>query len=671
MNAHRRLNAVSLLATLALSIAPQAGAQNDVDKSSFAKLVPADVGLYVEARLAEELIIQLTEPHIWSGLANLVGQPATPDDVEEWRRRIRATVGMEPARAVRALFGERVAFVAGSPDRAVDPVVLCRPSGVEADDFLRRLGRKDSQSLNPADPKGPVIWALGGNLGVVSIGNRAMAFGDIATDAMLRRVATFALKSDPRESLMGDDVFRKLAQRADESEAHAILFARLNAISTAAPFTALAPFRDASAMMVTMREQRGVMRFTLVGDQSKVDAPPERGRSVELLGRLPRASLVAWSRSIDYAALKSAYEALPERTPVRQIAAQLNLDGAEILGALRGDTCVAIGPGAPEGDAPPPPAVAVLLRANPRPLTDALDTFANTAVPLFNIAALRRGTPPLVAPTTERIEGAEVTSFELSGVADLLNASALRKVTLCWTATDDLLIVATDRAWLREVLAAQRCATTLSDAFDRAEHKLSSRGETTIYANAGGISDLAHRWLRHLQTTAPDAIEGVWWPAPGAGRPRLGIDVNENTERLRLDVTKVAAGLPCEGRLRVGDAIVGVSGKRFTESPIAEMTAVVDHPPGRWIELLVEREGGLITQRIPMPGIDPIDALKRVAALGGVVRQAFYQDEPTPEGPVGSLTIELQRPGSSHPPEPHTPRQPDLAQDASGKPQGG
>lgn len=670
VNARRRPSVVTVVAACALLAAAPLIAQDKSDQSALTRLVPADIGLYVEARLAEELIIQLTEPHIWSGLANLVGQPATPDDVEEWRRRIRATVGMEPARAVRALFGERVAFVARSPDRAVDPVVLCRPTGVDADDFLRRLGKAESRSIDPTDPRAPVIWALGGNLGVAALG-KTLAFGDaVAPDALLRRIATFASRSETRESLAESATFRKLARRADESEAHAILFARLS--SDRSPPMTLAPFRAAESVLVTMREQRGAMRFTIVGDQPERSRPTSPARAVELLARLPRATLFAWSRAFDYAAVRKDFEALPARAPVRQITEQLGLDAPEILGALRGDTCVAIGPGAAQGEAPPPPAVALLLRCKPQPLLDALETLTNTAVPLINIAALRRGTAPLAAPTTERIEGAEVFALELAGLADLLNAPTLRKATLCWTASDDLLIVATDRAWLREIIAAQRGAASLAESFDRVGHGLEPRGETTFYANAGAISDLSHRWLRHLQNVAPGSIENVWWRPPGAGRPRLGVDVNEDVEKLRLEVTKVTPGLPCDGRLRPGDIILGVSGKRFATRPIHELTAAVDHPPaGRWIELLIEREGAIIAQRIPMPGIDPVDALKRIAALGGVARQLFYQDELTPEGAVGRLTIELQKPGSSQPPEDHAPRLPDLAQDAAPDSRGG
>src|SRR5262245_22541511 len=59
-----------------------------------ARSVPADVGFFVEIREAPDLLTTLTEPQIWTALAEFAGQPARPEDAEEWRKQIQQTIKM-------------------------------------------------------------------------------------------------------------------------------------------------------------------------------------------------------------------------------------------------------------------------------------------------------------------------------------------------------------------------------------------------------------------------------------------------------------------------------------------------------------------------------------------------------------------------------------------------
>ena len=88
--------ALAIVGVLALSQPGQARAEE-----SLARHVPAEVGLFVEARGAGDLLTRFTDPQVWSTLAELAGQPARPEEVAEWRRRIRQTVKMEPEEAIR------------------------------------------------------------------------------------------------------------------------------------------------------------------------------------------------------------------------------------------------------------------------------------------------------------------------------------------------------------------------------------------------------------------------------------------------------------------------------------------------------------------------------------------------------------------------------------------
>ncbi len=100
----------------------------------------------------------------------------------------------------------------------------------------------------------------------------------------------------------------------------------------------------------------------------------------------------------------------------------------------------------------------------------------------------------------------------------------------------------------------------------------------------GALADLGQLWLDHLQRKAPDTLTDKWWrPRQPGGSPRLGVDVDSAGEKL-LKVISVVSGGPADGRLRVGDILVGAGGKPFaTTQPIGEVqTAISDRPGARW-----------------------------------------------------------------------------------------
>ena len=84
---------------------------------SLAKYVPAQTGLFVEARDVEDLLTSLTEPQVWLTLAEMAGQPANEKEAQQWRERVRQTVKMEPDQAIRVLFARGVAFYGEGPAR--------------------------------------------------------------------------------------------------------------------------------------------------------------------------------------------------------------------------------------------------------------------------------------------------------------------------------------------------------------------------------------------------------------------------------------------------------------------------------------------------------------------------------------------------------------------------
>ena len=197
-----------------------------LDDESLARLVPADVGLFVEARDADDLLIPLTEEQVWITLAELAGQPARPEDAREWRRRIHDTIKMEPKIAIEVLFSQQVAFVGQGPGRSQDAVVLCRPTdAIPIDGLLRMWAAKPWPDVGASD-----VYRLRNNIGL-AVRDRTLIFGDgLPREGMFRRVVKF---NTPRSGagLADDPTYQQLLARVPANP-DGILFARMGRACT-------------------------------------------------------------------------------------------------------------------------------------------------------------------------------------------------------------------------------------------------------------------------------------------------------------------------------------------------------------------------------------------------------------------------------------------------------
>ena len=211
-----RFVAFAIVGLLALSQSEQARAEE-----SLARRVPADVGLFVEARGAGDLLTRVTDPQVWTTLAELAGQPARPEDVADWRRQIRQTVKMEPEEAIRVLFSRAVAFVGEGLGLSQDAVVVCRPDHETSTAEL--LKRFEARRLG--EPQRPATYRLYRNIGV-SEHEGLLFFGDlIPSEGLFHRVQRFTSRGQSK-SLADDPVYQKLLARVPQNP-DGVLFVRL------------------------------------------------------------------------------------------------------------------------------------------------------------------------------------------------------------------------------------------------------------------------------------------------------------------------------------------------------------------------------------------------------------------------------------------------------------
>jgi len=667
----RRRPAHGLCLAAALLFAPPAFPQAP-DLDSLARYVPADVGLFVEVRGAEDLLTALTEPQIWTTLAELAGQPSGPQDTQEWRRQIQQTVRMEPEQAIRVLFARGVAFIGEGPGRSQDALVLCRPAAETSPNEL--LARWQAKRL--AEPEKPEAYLLV-SIGVVVLDD-VLIFGDATRrDGMFQRVREFAAQR-ARRSLADDADFRALLARVPP-RATGIVFSRAarttDAVSppttqprtptsqpaadaASPPSASAAPpvsvpalaLRSADAVLLALHREGPLLHFTAVG--RGVPAPQAAAReSGSLIRRLPARTLLAWEGQIDYRGLLSELERLPERDVLRgalHLPTQME-SLRRLAGALGQRTCLAIGPvrAASSGPATPPlPAAALLVSAEDRGEVELeFGLLVDATVALLNVLTLGRGLPPLPPIREERVDDATALLLDLSAAAQRFDAG-IGELHLCWLVDQDALIVATHLDWLREIVAARRrSAADLAPLLQLSRNAAAPGAENLIAIQSGPIADLVERWLEHLGRVRPEVLQESWWRGrQPRGDVRLGIQATPQAEQRRLRVDAVVAGLPAAGLVQPGDYIIGCNRRRFTTTqPSVEMRdGLRQRPNARWVDLIIERNETPLIVRVPVPFFDPV-ALRRVVAIGKLAQRVVYCDDlSATDGPRGFLTIELR-----------------------------
>ncbi len=650
---------------LTISVVAAGGAAQPAD--SLARHVPAEVGLFVELRQCDQLLADLTEPQLWTTLAELAGQPARPEDVTRWRSRIRNTVRMEPEQAIRVLFAGGVAFIGEGPGRAQDAVVVCRPGpDVRIDELLEKW-----QAVRLPERGEPPTYRLLSNIGVIHH-DGLLYFGDLLpAEGLLRRVARF-IRDGQRAPLADDPAYRALLGRAAPRPV-GVVFARMasaapllvpNVTASTRPATQPVrsgrlpdlpgPLHHARNILISLHRDRTLLHFSLLGDGR--DAHAAAGTGLEYLPRLPLRTLLAWEGHLDYRRLPEALTAVSGRegwAAVLQLDQQDELLG-QLVAALGTDTCVAIGPVFPArrpADAPPLPAAAALVAVRDSgQARAALREIAELCIAGYAVFALANGAPPLTGVEQRRVAGHDAWLIDLTPLLKQTARQAIGELHLCWAVTDDTLVVASHLQWLERLLAARSGhGRLLAQTLAIAPARPGPQSTAGLVVQTGPIADMGQAWLDHLRRIKPEVFDERYWRdhQPYGRQPMLGINVTVDAAHRRLRINQVFKGQPAEGRLRVGDYIVGHDNRRFaTDDMISEIRAAIrNRPHARWMELLIERNGVTLRKRIPLPLFNPIEMLQRVVAMGHLAQRSVYFDDHPNPGAVGYLTIELRRAG--------------------------
>ncbi len=634
--------------------------------TTLASQVPADVGLFVEIRNAEDILTALTEPQVWSTLAELAGQPSRPEDAARWQEQIERTVRMSPREAIRLLFAGGAAFAGAGPRRSPDALVLCRPSNeVTIQQLLERWNARALPELGAPD-----AYHLRNNIAVIAR-DGVLYFGDLLPpDGMFRSAVGF-LSQEPRASLANFEAYRRLLARVPE-DPDGLLFARLSAAtsrpapdsaSTSAPATprrSLLPAGFGDPLLVALQRESSLLHLTVVSDFPPASQPCTHpsgetapAENAALLSNLPESALAAWEGMVDYPAIGRRVEELPAQNPIR-VALQTQARGESIeqlLATLAGPTVAALGAlpvGGREADLPPMPVLGFIALARDPTLAEAeFSALIETAIAAYDVIALARGSAPLPRVVDVDLDGVPANRLDLTPMLDAGSRSLIGELHLSWAVQGGALIVATHEQWLRQMLAARTGAgNSLRGVVLLGRRPPAALARNVVVVQSGPIADVGQQWLDFVARRHPEALgEGWWRPRGMRGAPRLGITVEERSAQKQLRVTAVQPGQPSDGFLRVDDMIVGCAGKRFeSERPMQEVLSALERRahPG-WFDVLVQRGETVLNVRVPMPSFDPIQALRRLVGIGRIVQRVIFQDDSQDvAGPRAFVTIELR-----------------------------
>lgn len=663
--------AIAAIFCAALSLAPAPAPA--YDDASLARQVPADVGLFVELRRLDDLLIDLLDAQLWLTLAELAGQPAAEEEPQEWQRRVQHAIQMSPTEAIKTLFADRVAFVGDAPWHAQDAAVLCRPP-TNVKDLLTRWHAAPLPYAGRAS-----LYRLPGNVGLGRFDN-LLLFGDPRpVDGSFQQVLQ---RADSGGATLADNpTFATLLARTPP-EADGVLFARLResgpgdaaasrpaTTATSNSPTALpprplsavlaaelpGPLRGATNVLLSLHRDRQRLHLCAVSDGPRRE---QRATALhEMVRDLPARTLFARAASVDFPALFDAAQKLPERNPARLGISLLEKAGVleRLEPALAAETCVAIGVVSPadrlEG-APPVPAAALMIRTrNARAALVEFTSMLESLAGLYNLLAIKNGWTALPSLSTIDIGPTDARMLDLTPLLPEFVKGLFGPLRVAWLVDNDILLVATHERWLRQLVEAlEGHAPRLGEELQLTRQRIASGADSIIFAQTGPIADLSTLWLEFVGQVAPQALDERFWRElqPTGRNVRLGIQATEVPEARALRVDAVSDTGPASRVLRPGDRILGCNQRRFaTTQPVRELQrGLVERPEARFVELIVLRDDVALVRRVPLPFIDPAQLLRRVVSIGKAAQRiVYYDDLADSAGPRGFLTIELRRPG--------------------------
>jgi hypothetical protein len=220
-------------------------------------------------------------------------------------------------------------------------------------------------------------------------------------------------------------------------------------------------------------------------------------------------------------------------------------------------------------------------------------------------------------------------------------------VTPSFAAVGDWLVITLSTAHLKEIVdAAHDVIPTLRvvpglqmPAGMNATARPSADAVFAV-AQPGLAAQVLSGWLADLDAGRPSPLDQHWWRSSDLSESplQIGIGMDRKSEPGRVMVARVHRGLPADGRLQVGDRIIGVDDRLLSLStPNEDLRACVQGlgDPGKRavpeprtaIRLRVLRHDEMLDVTLPLDaprGADGLEPLRRLTTLLRDVGTATY-----------------------------------------------
>jgi hypothetical protein len=175
------------------------------------------------------------------------------------------------------------------------------------------------------------------------------------------------------------------------------------------------------------------------------------------------------------------------------------------------------------------------------------------------------------------------------------------------------------------------------------------RGLVYAVAQPGMAAQVVNGWLADLDASRPSPLDQHWWSGAEASDTPLhiGIGMDRKSEAGRVVVARVHRGLPADGRVQVGDRIIGVDDRLLSLStPNDDLRTYVQGVGERKsLTLRVMRQDQMLDVVLPMAmtrRLDALEPLRNISALLRDVGSATYSVTVTGERQMSArLTLRV------------------------------
>ncbi|MGD2111552.1 MAG: hypothetical protein PVI86_19420, partial [Phycisphaerae bacterium] len=610
----------------------------------FAKFVPTSAKLFVAVRGPGRLNEALDRTHAWELVSLFGGIPKPEADRSfDLRGAVRRFLGPHASVDFDELLRSDAGLIAPSWSELGSAVWFAQlPDEGTLDRWFPRRGRVD-----PVTTRGLSCFRTKDGM-IVCTRDETVAISRRWKGASLMRDTLGMMDRPERGGLEQSETFRNLMRYLPPDYLAVVYWADDEQEGFREDgFSPLWPPMDRGVM--ALYEGEGRIDVAIRGSLS---APKQRSRlsrrAVDAVLRLPRTTLYATATTVD---LDAAYKAATAGRESGVFAHYLNLlRGIQRGTSATGDDHAEFGPhvifvwGQDLTEAGSSPQLAALIECS-----DAASArqyakhFAEGVIRVLTLIDSAESPDDLEIHETRHL-GVPVSyvSLENRGKATRVPVvELLSGLQPAWAAHEKWLIVALNRAHVERILDAQFNFTdSLGSVRDVRDLSASSAtwGSLSV-AQASLASNVLARWLEAFEAGAPSLLDPVWWKRQGVSTSRrvlqLGIGMRIVQEPGVVVITKVFPHTAADGRLRVGDRVLGIDGNLLSlEAPNADLRK-------RWSKsgstsgpvLRVERDGTATDVVVPKragsvaaseTGFSPADAVRELASLATTLQFASF-----------------------------------------------